>query len=165
VFGYVLAAKVGCGIVAELGAMRVNEEVDALEAMGVRTLAYLVGSRMLAAAVMLPLAYVLAVGSADAAAYLMSVLRFGDVSRGTWQLYFLAFQSPSDVLFSLAKGLAISAFVVLSALRFGYAVRVGPVEVGDATARSMATAIVGVTVISMLGTVLFWGADPRIPLG
>jgi phospholipid/cholesterol/gamma-HCH transport system permease protein len=165
VFGYILAAKVGCGIVAELGAMQVAEEVDAIEVMGLRSIAYLVTTRMIAAAVVLPVAYVLSIASAYGAAYLMSVKRFGDVSQGTWALFFYNFQDPVDLLYSMAKGLVIAAFVISTALYFGYHVRGGPVEVGTATARSMAVNIIGVTLISMVGTLIFWSANPRIPIG
>jgi phospholipid/cholesterol/gamma-HCH transport system permease protein len=165
VFGYILAAKVGCGIVAELGAMRVSEEVDALEAMGTRSLAYLAITRLVACLVVLPVAYLLALASSFVAAYLMSVVRFGDVSPGTWKLFFLSFQDEWDVLFSVTKGMVISAWVVLVALFYGSRVRGGPVEVGIATARSMAVSVIGVTTISMLGTLVFWGANSRIPIG
>jgi phospholipid/cholesterol/gamma-HCH transport system permease protein len=165
VFGYILAAKVGCGIVAELGAMRVNEEVDALEAMGVRSMAHLVSARILAAAIVLPVAYVLAIGSSFLAAYLMSAKRFADVSGGTWSLFFHLFQDPVDLVYSLIKGLVITLFVIVTALYYGYNVRGGPSEVGIATARSMAVNIMAVTLISMIGTVIFWGANPRIPFG
>lgn len=165
VFGYILAAKVGCGMVAELGAMRVQEEVDALESMGVRSLAYLAGTRLVACVVVLPFAYLLSIGAAYAAAYLMSVVRFGDVSPGTWSLFFFAFQDGWDLLYSMVKGTVIAAWVILVALFFGYGVRGGPVEVGAATARSMGVSIIGVTVISMAGTLIFWGANPRIPVG
>lgn len=165
VFGYILAAKVGCGIVAELGAMRVSEEVDALEAMGTRSLAYLAATRLVACAIVLPIAYGLALASSFVAAYLMSVVRFGDVSPGTWKLFFLSFQDEWDVLFSVVKGMLIAAWVVLVALFFGARVQGGPVEVGIATARAMAVSVVGVTTISMLGTLVFWGANPRIPIG
>jgi len=166
VFGYVLAAKVGCGFVAELGAMRVAEEVDALDTMGIRSLSYLAGTRLVGCAVVLPFAYLLAIGASYAAAYLMSVDRFGDVSPGTWRLFFLTFQDGWDLVYSLAKGLVISAFVIVVALRHGYGLRGGgPVDVGTATARSMATSIVGVTLISCAGTLIVWGADPRVPFG
>jgi phospholipid/cholesterol/gamma-HCH transport system permease protein len=165
VFGYILAAKVGCGIVAELGAMRVHEEVDALEAMGVRSVAHLVSSRLLAAAIVLPFTYLLAIGASYLAAYLMSAKRFGDVSGGTWSLFFYLFQDPTDLIYSAVKGLLISAFVIATAVYYGFSVRGGPTEVGVATARSMAVNIMAVTVISMAGTLVFWGANPRIPFG
>jgi phospholipid/cholesterol/gamma-HCH transport system permease protein len=165
VFGYVLAAKVGCGMVAELGAMRAAEEVDALETIGTRPLAYLVATRAIGAALVLPFAYVLALGSSFAAAYLMSVVRFGDVSPGTWHLFFFMWQDGADLAYSLLKGLAIATFVVTVSLYYGYSVRGGAVEVGLSTARSMAVNIVGVTLISMTGTLVFWGANPRLPFG
>ncbi|MEA2293908.1 MAG: phospholipid/cholesterol/gamma-HCH transport system permease protein [Solirubrobacteraceae bacterium] len=165
VFGYVLAAKVGCGLVAELGAMRVDEEVDALDAMSIRSLAYLGGTRLLGCALVLPAAYVLAIASAYGAAAMMSLGRFHDVSGGTWESFFLLFQDPTDLLFSGLKALAISAWVVTVSLSYGYGVRGGPVDVGVATARSMAVNIIGVTFISTAGTLLFWGANPRLPLG
>jgi phospholipid/cholesterol/gamma-HCH transport system permease protein len=165
VFGYILAAKVGCGMVAELGAMRVGEEVDALEVMGIRSVAYLVSTRVIAALLVLPVAYILAVGSGYLAAYLMSAIRFHDVSAGTWSLFFYLFQDPMDLVYSLIKGLVIILFVLGTCLYFGYHVRGGPIEVGVATARSMAVNIIGITMISAVGTMLFWGANPRIPFG
>lgn len=165
VFGYILAAKVGCGIVAELGAMQVAEEVDALEVIGVRSITYLVTTRFLATAIVLPIAYLLAVASSYLAAYLMSVKRFGDVSSGTWELFFYNFQDPADLVYSMVKGMLIAVFVISTAAYFGYKVRGGPIEVGTATARSMAVNIIGVTLISMFGTLIFWGANPRIPIG
>jgi phospholipid/cholesterol/gamma-HCH transport system permease protein len=165
VFGYILAAKVGCGIVAELGAMRINEEIDALDAMGVRSLAYLVGSRLAACALVLPIAYVLAIASSYLAAWLMSAERFHDVSGGTWSLFFYLFQDPLDLVYSVIKGLVIAIFVIATSLYFGYTVRGGPTDVGVATARSMAVNIIAVTLISTVGTLFFWGANPRIPFG
>jgi phospholipid/cholesterol/gamma-HCH transport system permease protein len=166
VFGYIVAAKIGCGIVAELSSMRAVEEVDQLDGMGVRSLAYLAGTRFVACAITLPFAYLLSLAAAYAASGLMSLGRFGDVSPGTWKLFFLSFQDGPDLLYSLIKGLTISAFVVLVALHQGYGLRSrGPVDVGVATARSMAISIVGVTLISMAGTLIFWGANPRIPIG
>jgi phospholipid/cholesterol/gamma-HCH transport system permease protein len=166
VFGYVLAAKVGCGMVAELGAMRAGEELDALDTMGVRSLPYLVGTRIVGSALVLPFAYALALGASYAAAYLMSVVRFGDVSPGTWKLFFFMWQDGADLAYSMLKGLAISVFVLTVSLYYGYASRdVGAEGVGLATARSMAVNVVGVTLISTIGTLIFWGANPRLPFG
>jgi phospholipid/cholesterol/gamma-HCH transport system permease protein len=165
VFGYILAAKVGCGMVAELGAMRIHEEIDALDAMGVRSLSHLIASRMAGAALVLPFTYILAIGSSYLAAWLMSAKRFGDVSEGTWSLFFYLFQDPLDLVYSCVKGLVIAFFVISTALYFGYNVRGGPAEVGAATAKSMGVNIIAVTLISMFGTLIFWGANPRIPFG
>ena len=164
IFGFIVAAKIGGGIVAELGAMRVNEEVDALEVMGVPSITYLVSTRMLAAAFMLPIAYLVALAAAQGAAWLASFVRFGDVSQGTWEFAFYTALDPIDIVYSVIKGLVLSFAVIVTALDYGYRVRGGPVEVGVATARSMATNLVLVTVLNMLMTFVFWGFDPNLPI-
>ena len=62
-FGYMMAAKVGTGIVAELGAMRISEEIDALEVMGVNSVTFLCATRLLAAWIVLPFMYIGAIGA------------------------------------------------------------------------------------------------------
>jgi phospholipid/cholesterol/gamma-HCH transport system permease protein len=164
IFGFIVAAKIGGGIVAQLGSMRVNEEVDAMETMGVPSITYLISTRMLAAAVMLPIAYLIALAAAQAAAWLASFVRFGDVSQGTWEFAFYTALDPIDIVYSVIKGLVISFFVIVTALYFGYRVRGGPVEVGVATAQSMAANLVLVTILNMLLTFVFWGFDPNLPV-
>ncbi len=164
IFGFMVAAKIGGGIVAELGSMRVNEEVDAMEVIGVPSITYLVSTRMLAAAVILPIAYLIGLAAAQAAAWLTSFVRFGDVSQGTWEFAFYTALDPVDILYSVIKGLVLSFAVILTALYFGYRVRGGPVEVGVATARSMAANLVVVTILNMLMTFIFWGFNPNLPV-
>src|SRR5438105_9516816 len=69
-FGYIMSAKVGTGIVAELGAMRINEEIDALEVIGVRPITFLAATRLLAAWMVLPFVYIAAVRVGFLASYL-----------------------------------------------------------------------------------------------
>ncbi len=164
IFGFIVAAKVGGGIVAQLGAMRVNEEVDAMEVMGVPSVTYLVSTRMLAALLMLPIAYLLSLGAGQAAAWLTSFVRSGDVSQGTWELVFYTAIDPVDILYSVIKGIVITFFVIATALYFGYRVRGGPVEVGTATAQSMAVNLILVTVLNMVMTFIFWGFNPNLPI-
>ena len=162
-FGFVLAAKVGCGFVAEIGAMRVREEVDALEVLGIRTVVYLLSVRLLAAAVAMPIIYSLAILSAEFGGYIESFTRFHDVSRGTYALYWDAFSVPNDLLISIGQGLTISAVVMCVALYFGYTVRGGPVEVGTATARSMAVNLVLITLVNLVYVLMFL-LTARVPV-
>ncbi len=164
IFGFIVAAKIGGGIVAQLGAMRVNEEVDAMEVMGVPSITYLVSTRMLACALMLPIAFLLSLAAAHGAAWLTSFVRAGDVSQGTWEFAFYTVLSPIDIVYSVTKAMVIAFFVILTALYFGYNVRGGPVEVGVATARSMAVNLIIVTVLNMVLTFVFWGFDPNLPI-
>lgn len=164
IFGFMVAAKIGGGIVAQLGSMRVNEEIDAMEVMGISSMTYLVSTRMLAAMVMLPIAYLVGLAAAQAAAWMASFVRFGDVSQGTWEFAFYTALDPIDIVYSVIKGMVLSGAVILTALYYGYRVRGGPVEVGVATAKSMAANLIVVTVLNMVMTFVFWGFDPNLPV-
>jgi len=164
-FGYMLAAKVGTGLVAELGSMRISEEIDALEVMGISGVTFLCATRLLAAWLVLPFVYVCAIGAGFAASYLAVVGEIGDVSSGGFFLTFWQFQNPPDLLFSLIKAMAMATVIVLVGCYYGYNASGGPVGVGTATAKSMVLNLVAVHLIGMLGTQLFWGANPRAPIG
>jgi phospholipid/cholesterol/gamma-HCH transport system permease protein len=164
-FGYMMAAKVGTGIVAELGSMRISDEIDALEVMGIDSLLFLCATRLLAAWMVLPFMYIAAVGAGFFASYLAVVQQIGEVSSGGFFLIFWMFQNPPDLLYSVIKGMVMSTAIVLVGCYYGYTAGGGPVGVGTATAKSMVLNIVLVHLIGMLGTQLFWGANPRAPIG
>jgi len=165
VFGYMMSAKVGTGIVAELGAMRISEEIDALEVMGVNSMTFLCATRLLAAWLVLPFMYMGAIGVAYLASYLAIVDQVGYISSGGYLLIFWQFQNPGDYLFSVIKGMSMATVIVLVGCYYGYTASGGPVGVGKATAKSMALNLVLVNVIDALGTQIFWGANPRAPIG
>jgi phospholipid/cholesterol/gamma-HCH transport system permease protein len=164
-FGYMMAAKVGTGIVAELGSMRISEEIDALEVMGFDSMLFLCATRLLAAWIVLPFMYVAAVGAGFFASYLAVVVQIGEVSQGGYSLIFWQFQNPPDLLFSGLKAMAMATVIVLVGCYYGYNASGGPVGVGTATAKSMVLNIVLVHLVGMLGTQVFWGANPRAPIG
>jgi phospholipid/cholesterol/gamma-HCH transport system permease protein len=164
-FGYMMAAKVGTGIVAELGSMRISDEIDALEVMGIDSVLFLCATRLLAAWMVLPFMYIAAVGAGFFASYLAVVQQIGEVSSGGFFLIFWMFQNPPDLLFSVIKGMFMATAIVLVGCYYGYNASGGPVGVGTATAKSMVLNIVLVHLIGMLGTQLFWGANPRAPIG
>jgi phospholipid/cholesterol/gamma-HCH transport system permease protein len=147
-FGYMMAAKVGTGIVAELGSMRISDEIDALEVMGISGMTFLCATR-----------------AGFFASWLAVVEQIGDVSSGGFFLIFWQFQNPPDLLYSVIKAMAEATMIVLVGCYYGYNASGGPVGVGTATAKSMVLNIVGVHLIGMLGTQLFWGANPRAPIG
>ncbi len=164
-FGYMMAAKVGTGIVAELGAMRISDEVDALEVMGVNPMIFLCGTRLLGAWLTLPFMYLAAIGIGYLASYLAVVEQIAEVSSGGYFLIFWMFQNPPDLVFSLIKAMCMATVIVLVGCYYGYTASGGPVGVGTATAKSMVLNIVLVHIIGMLGTLVFWGANPRAPIG
>jgi phospholipid/cholesterol/gamma-HCH transport system permease protein len=164
-FGYILSAKVGTGIVAELGAMRISDEIDALEVMGIQPVTFLAATRLLAAWMVLPFMYVSGIAIMYLASYLAVVEQIADVSSGGYLLIFWMFQNPLDLMFSLIKGMTMATAIVLVGCYYGYTASGGPVGVGTATAQSMVVNIILVHIIGMLGTVVFWGANPRAPIG
>jgi phospholipid/cholesterol/gamma-HCH transport system permease protein len=164
-FGYMMSAKVGTGIVAELGAMRISEEIDALEVMGINSVTFLCATRLLAAWLVLPFMYLTAIGVGFAASYIAVVKQIGYVSPGGYLLVFWQFQNPTDLLYSVIKGMSMATVIVLVGCYFGYTASGGPVGVGTATAKSMVLNLVFVTLIGMFGTQVFWGANPRAPIG
>jgi len=165
VFGYMMAAKVGTGIVAELGSMRISDEIDALEVMGISGITFLCATRLLAAMLVLPFVYLCSIGAGFLASYIAVVQQIGDVTSGGFFLIFWEFQNPPDLLYSLIKAMAMAVLIVLVGCYYGYNASGGPVGVGTATAKSMVLNIVGVHLVSALGTQLFWGANPRAPIG
>jgi phospholipid/cholesterol/gamma-HCH transport system permease protein len=164
-FGYMMAAKVGTGIVAEIGAMRISDEIDALEVMGVNPLLFLAATRLLGAWMTLPFIYLGGVAVMYFASWLAVVKQIGDTSSGGYFAIFWMFQNPPDLLFSLIKGMVMATVIVLVGCYYGYTASGGPVGVGTATAKSMVLNVVLVHLIGMLGTLIFWGANPRAPIG
>lgn len=165
VFGYMMAAKVGTGIVAEIGAMRISDEIDALEVMGVDSMTFLCATRLLAAWIVLPFMYLAAIGAGFLASYLAVVQQVGAVSSGGYLLIFWQFQNPPDFLFSTIKAMFMATAIVLVGCYYGYNASGGPVGVGTATAKSMVLNLVLVHLIAAMGTQIFWGSNPRAPVG
>jgi phospholipid/cholesterol/gamma-HCH transport system permease protein len=164
-FGYMMSAKVGTGLVAEIGAMRISDEIDALEVMGIDSVVFLCATRLLAAWLVLPFLYIGAVGAGFGASYLAVVQQIGEVSSGGFFLIFWMFQNPPDLLYSLIKGMAMATVIVIVGCYYGYTASGGPVGVGTATAKSMVLNIVLVHLVGMVGTQIFWGSNPRAPIG
>ncbi len=164
-FGYMMAAKVGTGFVAELGSMRISDEIDALEVLGLDSLVYLCATRLLGMWLVLPFVYIAAIAFGFVGSYIAVVRQIGEVSPGGYLEIFWQFQNPVDLIYSAAKGMTMATFIVIVACYYGFNAGGGPVGVGRATAQSMVVNILGIHAIGMLGTQLFWGGNPRAPIG
>lgn len=163
-WGYILSAKVGCGLVAEIGSMRIAEEVDAMEVMGVKSRSYLVGTRIVATWLAMPFLYAVSLGMMSLGEILVTVYHVGGVSPGGHMYIFWLYQNPLDFLYSMAKAIAMGTVIVFVSCYYGYTARGGPVEVGKNTAKSMMLNMVLVHLIGALGTQLFWGLSPNAPI-
>src|SRR4051812_47359779 len=113
VAGLALSATVGCGFTAQIGAMRINEEIDALEVMGVPSLPFLVTNRIVAGFVAVIPLYVLGLLSSYFATRMIATQAYGQ-SAGTYDHYFNLFLPPEDVLWSFVKVLVFSVVIILT---------------------------------------------------
>ncbi|GAB3373268.1 MlaE family ABC transporter permease [Micromonospora halotolerans] len=156
-----LSATVGCGFTAQLGAMRISEEVDALEVMGVPSLPFLVTTRMIAGFVAVIPLYVVGLLASYLATRTIAVGYFGQ-SAGTYDYYFHLFLPPEDVLWSFGKVLVFSVIVVLVHCWYGYTAQGGPAAVGVAVGRAVRTAIVAVNVVDFFLSLAIWGATTTV---
>ncbi|GAB3481462.1 MlaE family ABC transporter permease [Amycolatopsis cihanbeyliensis] len=159
--GLALSATVGCGFTAQLGAMRISEEIDALEVMGVPSLPYLVTTRVLAGvAAVIPL-YAVGLLSSYLASRQITIWVYGQ-SAGTYDHYFNLFLPPEDVLWSFVKVIIFSVLVVLSHCYYGYTARGGPAGVGIAVGRAVRTSIVLIAVLDFFLSLAIWGATTTV---
>lgn len=163
-WGWILAAKVGCGLVAEIGSARISDEVDALEVMGIESKPYLIATRLLAALIAMPFLYIVGLGLLYVSSYFMVVHVLHTVSSGGFLTILWAFQSPLDLLFSMIWTVVLGTIVVLVGCYYGYTASGGPVGVGQNTAKSMVVNMVLVSVIGLLAQQAFWGGFPNAPI-
>lgn len=156
-----LSATVGCGFTAQLGAMRIAEEVDALEVMAVPSLPFLVTTRVVAGFIAVIPLYVIGLLSSYLATRTMATAYFGQ-SPGTYDYYFHLFLPPGDVLASFGKALVFSVVVVLVHCYYGYTASGGPAGVGVAVGRAVRLAIVAVNIIDFFLSLALWGATTTV---
>jgi phospholipid/cholesterol/gamma-HCH transport system permease protein len=164
-FAYVFAAKVGCGLVAEIGSMRINEEIDAMESQGIDPMRYVIATRLVAVLLTVPVMYFLAMAFGTLGSYLVAVIQFGEVSGGQFESLFFGTQTLPDIAYSVIKVMSFATVIALVGMYYGFRARRGPVGVGDATARSMAVNLVLIHVIGSVLSSAFWGTESRIPFG
>ena len=159
--GLALSATVGCGFTAQLGAMRISEEVDALEVMGVPSLPYLVTTRMLAGVFAVIPLYVIGLLCSYLASREITVLFYGQ-SAGTYDHYFALFLPPVDVLWSFGKVMVFSVVVILVHCYYGYTASGGPAGVGLAVGRAVRAALVSQVVLDFFLSLAIWGSSTTV---
>ena len=160
VSGVVLAATVGAGATAELGAMRISEEIDALEVMGVKSMAYLVSTRALAGLVVIIPLYSLGLIMSFLSPQIITTVVYGQAS-GTYEHYFRTFLRPNDVFWSFVEVIIMAGVVMLTHCYYGYNASGGPVGVGEAVGRSMRLSLVSVNVVVLLAEMALYGVNPN----
>jgi phospholipid/cholesterol/gamma-HCH transport system permease protein len=161
--GVAFAAQVGAGFTAELGAMRISEEIDALEVMSVPSRAYLVATRVTAALLAIIPLYLISLFASFFATKLVSTQFFG-LSDGVYDYYFRLYLPPIDVLFSLVKAAIFAVVVALIHCYYGYYASGGPAGVGVAVGRAIRLSIVSVVLLNLVLSLIFWGGGNTVSL-
>jgi phospholipid/cholesterol/gamma-HCH transport system permease protein len=163
VAGLALSATVGAGFTAQLGAMRISEEIDALEVMGVPSMPFLVTTRVIAGFIAIIPLYVIGLLTSYLAARFITV-EFYQQSAGTYDHYFTLFLPPEDVLWSFGKVLVFAVTVILIHCYHGYNATGGPAGVGIAVGKAVRTSIVAINVIDLFLSMAIWGATTTVRL-
>jgi phospholipid/cholesterol/gamma-HCH transport system permease protein len=161
--GIALAATVGAGTTAQLGAMRVSEEIDALETMAIPAIPYLVGTRILAGLTAIIPLYALATVAAFFSSRFATVYIYGQ-SSGVYDHYFTTFLAPSDLLWSFVQAIAMAVAVMLIHTYHGYNAAGGPVGVGVAVGNAVRASLVAVVLITLLMSLAIYGIDGKFNL-
>ncbi|WP_405178337.1 ABC transporter permease [Nocardia sp. NBC_01377] len=153
------AIQAGCRFTAQLGSMRISEEIDALESIAIRPLPYLVTTRMIASTLTIIPLYTVGLATAYLATKL-SVLFLGGTSAGTYDHYFFQFLIGPDVFYSLLKVAVFTLLATFIQCYYGYIATGGPEGVGVAAGRAIKMVIVVMVFTNLFMTLAIWGIDP-----
>jgi phospholipid/cholesterol/gamma-HCH transport system permease protein len=158
-----LAAQVGAGFTAEIGAMRISDEIDALEVMAIPSIVYVVSTRVAAALIALVPIYLISLMASFWATKLVST-EFFDLSPGVYDYYFRIYLPVIDVVYSVIKFVVFTVVVTLIHCYYGYHASGGPAGVGIAVGRAIRASIVTVVCINLLLSFIFWGGGSTVTL-
>ncbi|KBA59382.1 ABC transporter permease YrbE3B [Mycobacterium tuberculosis M2010] len=158
-----LAATVGAGTTAALGAMRINEEIDALEVIGIRSISYLASTRVLAGVVVAVPLFCVGLMTAYLAARVGTTAIYGQGS-GVYDHYFNTFLRPTDVLWSSVEVVVVALMIMLVCTYYGYAAHGGPAGVGEAVGRAVRASMVVASIAILVMTLAIYGQSPNFHL-
>ncbi|WP_225337547.1 ABC transporter permease [Mycobacterium intracellulare] len=160
VAGIAFASQAGCRMTAEIGAMRISEEIDATEVMGLRSIPFVVGTRLIGAMICVVPGYLMTL----VVSFFVSstVIRvFHNQPGGTYDHYFVQFLSLTDIGYSLIKATVFCAAITLIHCYYGFFTSGGPVGVGRASGRAVRASLVAIMVLDFVLTVALWGLKPE----
>lgn len=159
VAGIAFAAQCGCRMTAEIGSMRIAEEIDAVEAMGLRPIPFVVGTRLVGGLLCVVPGYAMTLLTSFLVIN-FTIRGYYHASEGTYNHYFVMFLPPLDILYSTLKAAGFCAAVIIIHCYYGYFASGGPVGVGQASGRAVRASLVAVMVLDFVLTVSLWGLRP-----
>jgi len=157
VCGIAFAAQCGCRMTAEIGSMRIAEEIDAVDAMGLRPIPFVVGTRLVGGLLCVIPGYALTLLTSFFVVNFM-IGDFYHATSGTYQHYFVQFLPVADIVYSTIKATTFCAAVIHCF--YGYFASGGPVGVGQASGRAVRASLVAVMTLDFFLTVSLWGLRP-----
>jgi phospholipid/cholesterol/gamma-HCH transport system permease protein len=163
VAGIGLAATIGAGSTAQLGAMRIAEEIDALEVMGIRAVAYLASTRVVAGVIVVIPLYCIAVLMAFLATRVGTTYIYGQ-STGVYDHYFNTFLNPMDLIWSFLQAISMAVVVMLVHTYYGFTATGGPAGVGEAVGRAVRTSLVSAVFVTLLVSLAIYGQSGNLNL-
>jgi phospholipid/cholesterol/gamma-HCH transport system permease protein len=158
-----LAATIGAGATAQLGAMRINEEIDALEVMGIRTITYLVSTRVVAGVVVTIPLWTVATLAGYLATRTLVVLAFGQ-APGVYDHYFRTYLQPTDLIYSMLQVMGTAITVMLVHTYYGFNASGGPAGVGEAVGRSVRASLVVAISVTLAVAMAAYGVSGNFHL-
>ena len=156
VIGIALASTIGAGCTAQLGAMRINEEIDALEVISIRTIPYLCSTRLVAGVILSIPLFCLGLIAGWFATKLGTTFSYGQ-STGVYDHYFNTFLNPRDVILSFIQAIAMATIVMLIHTYYGYTASGGPAGVGEAVGRAVRASLVAVIAVILVVALGIYG--------
>jgi phospholipid/cholesterol/gamma-HCH transport system permease protein len=151
-----LAATIGAGSTAQLGAMRINEEIDALEVMGIPTITYLVSTRVVAGVIVVIPLFFLSLLAGFLGTWTVVVISYGQ-SEGGYDHYFNTFLRSTDVIWALLQVILQGLVIMLIHTYYGFNASGGPAGVGEATGRAVRTSLVATVFVTMVMALAVYG--------
>ena len=161
--GVGMAATIGAGATAQLGAMRINEEIDALEVIGIRTIAYLASARVIAGIIVVIPLYCVAVLMSFLAARVGTTLIYGQ-STGVYDHYFRTFLNPTDLIWSFLQAISMALVIMLVHTYYGFTASGGPAGVGEAVGRAVRTSLIVAALVTVMISLAVYGQSGNFNL-
>lgn len=156
VAGIAYTAQAGCRMTAEIGAMRISDEIDAVEALGLRPIPFVVGTRLIGGLLVVIPGYMLTLVTAFFIQSLFIKVIY-DQPGGTYSHYLMMFLTPVDLAYSMLKASVFCVVVTLIHCYYGYFTSGGPAGVGQASGRAVRASLVAIMILDFTLTALLWG--------
>ena len=153
IISLILAGKVGSNIASEIGTMRVTEQIDALDIMGINSLSYLVQPKVIAAVLTFPLLIIFSMALSLFGGWIAAV-QSGLSTTSTYVYGIRAFFEAGDIVYGLVKTLVFAYLIVTISSFYGYYTKGGALEVGRSSTKAVVYSSIAILLTNLILTQL-----------